>query len=733
MDHLPYPKLATLPPLRIPYLCGEVGNYDGLGMRNFPRRKGWTTDTASSQWFTCNATARAQSWLYFGLLEELFGKSFDSQSIISDSTNKYRHIASYRFIALLEEWARRNSCYHRPLTYSSYSWSFLEGLFTLPILVDLAETPLLRGRLLPRLDERLIESLRVAEEQSDILDSEVPSARLIALSIKILIWSIRNALITCLPDLRMKPDFVPRQSRLLRSRMLEGGKCPYWTEVYLKRYSVAMVYYIAALRSPWGVSHEKCSERQCIAYDVDINAYTTQGYTTKHVKDDCQCNLVSPNIQEVAKIIQDGHVPLMILKVLHSGLCALEVTPATYRLHYTAVSHVWSGGLGNPTSNELPQCQLEKIRGGLILARESTRVSSSDDTAIVKVSPRAAKHQEPNYSKEVFWMDTLCIPVSFGKELRRKAITQMDFIFAGADNVLILDPGLQRISHDKVSSLQLRVQTLCSPWTTRCWTYQEARLARAWAVYLSSGLYSPFKDSRHERSLELSIKEKKGIWTDQKELELEAVFFCEELLPLADRDRDQKVVEAGELAKIWRQLNERSTTKLGDRLIILAILLDLDPSEILSLKLEERMRAILRTRNSLPLSLLFLPHRGLLTDNTKCQWIPVYPTGPISTHYGSMVSDHHNNCFQFFLSEAKVSGFLLDAEYSECPQFFIQNLPLRFEAWIRAIPYEGVSRVSHSKKSCILLSRKSDKPPDSQERLVGPRLFVENTSGDARA
>lgn len=98
-----------------------------------------------------------------------------------------------------------------------------------------------------------------------------------------------------------------------------------------------------------------------------------------------------------------------------------------------------------------------------------------------------------------------------------------------------------------------------------------------------------------------------------------------------------------------------------------------------------------------------------------------------------MVSDHHNNCFQFFLSEAKVSGFLLDAEYSECPQFFIQNLPLRFEAWIRSISHEGVSRVSNSKKSCILLSRKSDKPPDSQERLVGARFFVENTSSDARA
>lgn len=727
MDHLPYPKSASLPKLKIPYLCGEVEIYDGLGLRDFPQRKRWITDTPSSQWYTCNATARAQSWLYFGLLEELFGKSFERQTLISNSTTGHQHIGSYRLRALLKEWAQKNSWYHRPLTYLSYSWSFLEDFFALPILKEIAEIPSLRGRLLPRLDERLMESLKVAEEQSEILDSEVPSARLIALSIKTLIWSIRNSLITCVPDHRTKPDFIPRQSRLLRSRMLESGKCPYWTEVYLKRYSVAMVYYIAASRSPpWDVSHWKCSEGQCIAYDVD-----TQRYTTKHVKDDCPCDSVSPNIQHVAKIIRDGRVPLMVLRVLPTGLFALDVASAKYGLHYTAISHVWSGGLGNPSSNDLPQCQLEKIREGLILAREKARLSLGDDSTLVKLNPDAVEHQKRKHSNEVFWMDTLCIPVNLGKELRQKAITQMDLIFAGADNVLILDPQLQLISHDEASKLQLSVQILCFPWMTRCWTFQEARLARVWVVYLSSGLYDPARGFRHESSLELRVKQVKEIWTDIRELELEAISFCQELLPLADRGLDPEVVEAAELARIWCQLSERSTTKFGDRLIILATLLDLSAGEILSLALKERMRAILRTRNSLPLSLLFLPQPGPVIDNAKCRWIPVYPSRSITTEYGSMAKDQGSSCFQFTLSQIKASGFLLDAKDSQCHLFLItQNSPFTFKAWIRANPCEGVTGNPTLKTACIL-NWQSSRPQDSRKGLVGARFFVQNISRDA--
>lgn len=63
-------------------------------------------------------------------------------------------------------------------------------------------------------------------------------------------------------------------------------------------------------------------------------------------------------------------------------------------------------------------------------------------------------------------MDTLCIPVSLGKTLRRKAIAQMNFLFSGADNVLVIDSSLQPVAENSVSRLQLRLQLACSPWMT---------------------------------------------------------------------------------------------------------------------------------------------------------------------------------------------------------------------------------------------------------------------------
>ena len=187
-------------------------------------------------------------------------------------------------------------------------------------------------------------------------------------------------------------------------------------------------------------------------------------------------------------------------------------------------------------------------------------------------------------TEEVFWTDTLCIPVGLGKTLRRKAIARMNFTFAGADNVLVIDPALQYLLEDDLSKLQLRLHIACSPWMSRCWTFQEACLARAWHIYLRNRLYTPAPDYRNETNSLFRIHTKKTLWTDESELECEAISFYRKMWPLADQDLDYKppiLVEAegsdvDVLRKIWNELNERSTTRRGDRLIILAVLLDLN-------------------------------------------------------------------------------------------------------------------------------------------------------------
>lgn len=338
-------------------------------------------------------------------------------------------------------------------------------------------------------------------------------------------------------------------------------------------------------------------------------------------------------------------------------------------------------------------------------------------------------------------MDTLCIPVGLGKILRRKAITQMNFIFAGADNVLVIDPGLQKLQEKRVSKLQLRLQVACSPWMSRCWTFQEACLARAWHIDLRSSLYEAAQDYRRETDPLFRIQAARSIWTDESELEREAISFYDKLWPLVDQRpgyrpsfRGPETENVEQLASIWRQLNERSTTRQEDRMIILAILLDLDPGEIVSLELEEQMRAIFRTQSTIPLSLLFEPQAVPMVENAKCRWIPLFPRGNITTAYGCMSKSLAGSYYSFTLSEIKAYGFLIDAKDSKHTQFRIdQASSFHFKAWIRAIPLEGVTACPTHGTYCIILSRMKRQSTDLGSLFVGARFVVEGVGSDRRS
>ena len=317
----------------------------------------------------------------------------------------------------------------------------------------------------------------------------------------------------------------------------------------------------------------------------------------------------------------------------------------------------------------------------------------------------------------------------------------MNFIFAGADNVLVIDPRLQTLEEKSLSKLQLRLQVACSPWMSRCWTFQEACLARAWHIDLRSTLYEPAQDYHRETDPMFRIWTARSVWTDESELEREAISFYNTLWPLVDQRPGYKpsfwgpeTDNAEEFTRIWRQLNERSTTRRVDRLIILAILLDLNPGEIMSLELSEQMRAILRTQNTLPLSLLFEGRPGPMVENPKCRWIPLYPKGDMTTEYGCMSRSRASSYYQFTLSGIQAYGLLIDAKDSKHRQFRIDKTsPLRLSAKIRAMPHEGVAACPTHGSYCIILSQMKKHSTELGSFSVGARFVVEEISSDKRS
>ncbi|KAI4259630.1 MAG: hypothetical protein L6R42_004489, partial [Xanthoria sp. 1 TBL-2021] len=231
------------------------------------------------------------------------------------------------------------------------------------------------------------------------------------------------------------------------------------------------------------------------------------------------------------------------------------------------------------------------------------------------------------------------------------------------------------------------------------------------------------------------------IWTDKSELEYEAVSFYRKLWPLVDQDpeyrppimRNNDTADLSELVKIWNELDQRSTTRRKDRLIILAILLDLDAGEIVSLDVGDQMQAILATQNALPLSFLFDPKHRLTSNPTKCGWIPLYPEGPITTAYGRMTQDRSRGHYQFTLADIKANGFILDAKYSNLDQGVIrQTVPYTFSAWVK-MKSRAVSPSSSSSSSmndttprvtCIILSRMKSTISSLQSPYIGARFSL---------
>lgn len=241
MEHLPYPRNAILPPLKVPYICKDTEAYDGQGFHDFPPRKGWN----ESFDFSLRDLGRAQSWLYFGLLSTVFGEYFNANDFIDTTAEGEQFVTTRTLKSLLQKNCEESSDMYKWLS----RWGF----------VDRSWRGIMRGRPHIRPDERVMGILKLAEFHSNILDGGDYLATVIALSIKILIWSIGNALATYLPWRRKRVLWIPQHCRLLRGAMLQGGKCPYRTEVYLRNYSPGMIYFLAAMPLTDGRSiHRDC-------------------------------------------------------------------------------------------------------------------------------------------------------------------------------------------------------------------------------------------------------------------------------------------------------------------------------------------------------------------------------------------------------------------------------------------------------------------------------------------
>jgi hypothetical protein len=267
----------------------------------------------------------------------------------------------------------------------------------------------------------------------------------------------------------------------------------------------------------------------------------------------------------------------------------------------------WSDGLGNPTSNSLPLCQLLELRNILLASRADIPNARSWIFGGIK-NLILAFTTSPK--RIYFWMDTLCVPLD--PEARKLAIRKLTDCYKNAALILARDSFMMRCSSSAPADEILHRLNL-STWVRRMWTFQEAVHARRIHLQLSDGyerlfhIPSRFNVSRTEYKHAVVTPDVKKT---QLLLSLTIVNLQLELLSAPRR-----------LFAVALALAMRRTSKPTDEAISVATLLDRGIDEVLSVHGKQRWLALLPAlRDLMSPAVIFM--RGPKMSSPGYRWAP---------------------------------------------------------------------------------------------------------------
>ena len=633
MDILPEPDDAV-PGISVPVAQLSL-RYDGQDFRSFGDRHGFSCETAGTL-SPDEIASHLQSWLFFGLLSAVLGGDSDMEDFICvPDIEPSRRCLSLknlpaRFSCLQETWDRvdeiRDYCF-----FAADSISEMEAV----------------GRL-----------------------NASPAAET-GLAVYIL---ARSLLTLTYPDgpAPEEDTTFSWNSTFLRRHMKEAGWCPQQIASIIDMYDPLVACFLARLRRPGMLSHTSCTDTACVANNVGLNS----SYRQRHAVDGCRCENVAVNTDEVRRVIRRGGIPLISIECQNDGRIGLAVTEATPRCTYTALSHVWSDGLGNPAANAVPRCQLEMLSGCLSRSPglDVDRVGGLFCGVHIQSLEEQPSSALGSTKSSMFWLDTLCIPVAppdsppsvvedFNTE-KMMAINTMAQIYAMATQVLVLDSELQRIRADTPSpanDIEILARLSCCSWMRRCWTLQEGAMADNLIFRCANGVGIPLLPLRRKRAA-LDIVPGPALYVKawgmirdtipvgiawktfrdvarkdpitahlrfrlQEPLSLEAELLRRGNAGHRVFGQASPESQLDSFCRVWNSLIYRNTTMAEDLVAVFANLLDLSAYHILQLPSRDRMLAVLRSLEVLPVDILFnTGPRKFASLDIRNRWVPSEPS-----------------------------------------------------------------------------------------------------------
>ncbi|KAJ5893478.1 hypothetical protein N7495_005169 [Penicillium taxi] len=412
------------------------------------------------------------------------------------------------------------------------------------------------------------------------------------------------------------------------------------------------------------------------------------GFDPRHTSKNCSCSKWDITIQRVIDILKGGKIPLVKFEKNERGGCkSWEVVSARVDSRYVAVSHVWSDGLGNTDDNSIWKCQLDMIVESISNLPNHRGETMSHlafnrrETLLPWSIPGIYSRNEPY---DLFWLDILCIPtksaldrsncVDDPKTFRTATISQISAVFAGAMQVMILDREMQRLRRDTSQMPEILALFQGSNWASRAWTYKEGQGSLCY-VKLQNGFFNPrdiiidsrdwthfIRRDRHtlQQIISASVIDpysettfsgmiERWLCHDLQRLLHQSWFFpldwddlpktsvwssiqrnIYQLFNKADPHPPTFFESSKPFISVWNELLRRSCSKNEDRILILAMSLQMSPDDVLKIHPNQQLKAILWSFSDVPLSLLFSPGPDEWIQKSAKDFEngPTYPLNP---------------------------------------------------------------------------------------------------------
>ena len=645
MDHLPLVHDAVAPPDEVEYMTNW--EYDGSGLMEYPLRFTYVFKKGRGKYsrenYTLNGedfsntsrekTAFIQSWLFFGVLIEVFRvlkMHLDVNDFIREKGGR-----RYLTMGLLENYITQ--------------WQSVEK--------DSAECE--RERRGNELDHVLELSVMLVQEnlcryrRYDTVWSLSPQC---ALSIQLLHEALRHAWgsIYVGTDRLSTPTGPGLLSDLPETRMRAAGWCPSEIAMLQNRLSVTGRFFASRLRRRGKtVSHVDCTDAVCNASQIDSRTYRTQ-----HINANCRCAHLGIDVDEVSSVLKQGKTPRILLSLLKGSEREMDLQIVDYG-PYVAISHVWAHGLGNTQANSLPSCQIRRLY-------EYTRHL-----------PGIARNGHSNSGIPI-WIDTLGVPLV--RETRKLALKLLPKTYAESTHCLVLDEELLQVSHSSgLEELCLRL--VISPWARRLWTFQEGIVT--WdKLYLQLRQGAKrFGDFRGQHKVSLCSP-----------LLLESVEEAKSTLP---RVEDVRATGGSLVDKLTEACKYRTTSRISDQIFCLASIAGFDVRQIIEATThEEKMRIFLLQIRDLPTRIIFFKGPKMTLNNFS--WAPLSFLHPERTQsvFGFDEDDAPTATCTIKGLQGRWPGFLLKFPHEATPQMDLYYFKYG-ESWICLNSIDTMQKTLH--------------------------------------